>query len=220
MATVSDWTTLDFIASRVQAALSGGLVTDEGRIDLDLVRDSVNVARARHLQEIFRRRIGIPPQYFQRLCCLEIACEDITCEDQTMGKEYLVEIPPVIGGLGRMSIRYVGDPKGLNPFTYASSLAPKLDHPYVKKKGKGGRYTMRGDDMLVLANLPTAGMEFICVELMASDPVHPLILSCDKSGRYPIPLDELEAIELRAYERYREMVGLQPDLANDAIPKP
>lgn len=214
------WDTLENITSRIQLMLTGGLVTDESRVDFDLLRDSIHVARAAHLAEKLRRKLTIHPQYYQRICCLKIVCQEVACEGIAAGNEMVVTIPPVFGQFGKKSVKSVSDVLGTNQFTQVDDISARHKPAFIKSNNVGGRYMLRGDNLLVLANLPTQGMEYVCVEFLTTDPCNPLITSCDKSERYPVPADELEPIEMRAYERYRAMVGIPTDVTNDTVANP
>lgn len=203
---------------RVQKRVASGLVTDEERVSLTVIRDELHKARAFRLGELFRERFSIPAQYYHRICCLEVQCRKEVCDGEESGHtEMAVAIPELIGRVGQKAIRFIGSKGGDLSFVLRSSVNDYSKHfPFANARKSPYAY-LENNSTLILKNSPVPNLTYICVEALFGNPDHPLITGCDKSGNYPLPPDELQVVEELVYKSVLEFYRKRQDVVNDAV---
>ena len=175
--------TLDAIASRIWEEIMGGWIVDDGRFNIILIKDKVHVARAKIVAEHLRNRIYIDASYYQE-CCLDVICRSV-CDSPH--KEYVVELPQMIGTVGRKNIKYLGTVDRKNSFENRDSFEDYTAN--LPFSGKPSPFFVRIDSFAVLKNLPTPNPKKLIVVGLFSNPFE--CDDCTEDSKYPVPGGEM-----------------------------
>jgi hypothetical protein len=163
--------------------LRGGYQVDDNRIDLELVGDKVHDRRNSLLEEYIKAN-GPDESMYQADCCIEIKCEDIVCEGRVLTSRYVANIKPLLSVAGQTFVRFVGT----SDFAEGASELPinAIEHKEGDLWTSGDfRYTFVGADKMLLHNLPTPNMKYLCLVGIFDNPN----ITCTgyKDKPYPIP---------------------------------
>jgi hypothetical protein len=208
------WQNLEFIASRIQKKLEGGVVTDDSRIDLDIIKDEIHKARAEWLGLMAQKSLSLPSVYFQKISCLKVICEELSCDDIPSGMfQTYVNLPSsLIGAWGKRSLRVVENIDGSIKFDWART---NYALPYGGKKK--GTYDVENNSKLIFKNL-SCPLAYVFIEGLFSDPFQAINASgCPNwDSEYPIPADDLGRIEDIVFKRMSPQKQYRHDTKNDA----
>lgn len=170
---------LDAISSRIWEEIQGGWIYDDERVNLKLIRDKVHVARAKVVGEAFRKSLYLQSSFYQE-CCLDVTCERV-CDSPH--KEYRVELPQLIGSVGKKNIKYLGTVDRKIAFENRDSFTDNTaDIPF---NGGAKPFFVVVDNHAVLQNMPTPNPKKLLLVALLSNP-----LECDEcvvDGPYPVP---------------------------------
>ena len=101
-------------------------------------------------------------------------------------KEYVVEIPQMIGSVGRKNIKYLGTVDRKISFENRDSFEDYTAN--LPFSGKPTPYFVRVENFAVLYNLPTPNPKKLLVLGLFTNPFE---CNCTKDGPYPIPGGEM-----------------------------
>jgi hypothetical protein len=208
------WQNLEFIASRIQKKLDGGVVTDDSRIDLDIIKDEVHKARAELIGLMAQKSLRLPHVYFQKISCLKVVCEELVCDGIPSGVfQNYVNLPSsLIGAWGKKSLLAVGNIDGLIKFDWSRS---NYSMPYGGKKQ--GTYDIENNSKLIFTNL-SCPLAFVFIEGLFTDPLAAINASgCPNwDSPYPVVGDDLGRIEDIVFKRMSPQKQIRHDTKNDA----
>lgn len=173
------------ISSRIWEEVQGGWIYDDERINLKLIQDKVHVARAKLMGEFFRKRLYIDTSYYQE-CCLDIKCENV-CDSPH--KEYVVELPQLIGTVGRKNIKFLGTVDRNISFENRDTFDDYTSS--VPFSGKPQPFFVRVGNKAVLNNLPTPNIKKLLFVALLSNPLD--CNECKLDTPYPVPGGEFLA---------------------------
>lgn len=181
--------TVNEILHQVKERDSSFNITDDYKVDDELIIAMMNNTRSTLLRELYNDKGYISAEFYQMNCCYEIECVEGFCEyngveigDGEFG--YQVKLKPHVTGLNGLEIRHIGNRLGSLKFTKMSfdsfnSLESRKWTPKTKAA------TIVGD-LMFLKNIPTAGMKFVCLLELLEDPR----TACDwrnDESTYPVP---------------------------------
>lgn len=205
--------TLWQIRDSVIDELRGGYRIDDNRIDPEFVVDKVNDMRARLLESYIKEN-GPDESMYQYDCCLEIVCEDIKCDGRILKQQTIVNISPLLSVAGKLYIRFVGSQDFTTSFSYLPMQSIQNSGEALWTKSTP-TYTPVGINKLLLRNLPTEGMKWICVVSIYSNPN----ISCKdwKEKPYPIPAPLRTKLEYDLVQMLiKPMLLVNPEQRNNA----
>lgn len=206
------WDNLEYIASRVQKKVEGGIVTDDSRIDLDVVKDHVHEARAELLGLMKKTMLQLPSVYYQRISCLEVKCEEIVCDGFGSGVyQHYIEIPSIIGAWGKRSIKSVTNATGTVKFLWQES---GYSLPYGGKSS--GTFYPVGNKLILKFNNCQA--KYMAVEGLFSNPYRAIESSGCPNWEIPYPIagDDIGKISDMVFKRMVPQKQIRHDTKNDA----
>lgn len=207
------WNNLEYIASRIQKKVEGGIVTDDSRIDLDVIKDHIHEARAEILGLMKKQTLHLPNVYYQKISCLEVKCEEIVCDGIGSGVyQYYVDMPSsLIGAWGKRSIKRVSNVDGSLKFSWqgAGNTLPFGGNP-------DATFDIEGKKMIL--NFNTCKTKFIFIDGLWSDPLKAIGASgCPNwNSEYPIAGDDLGKITDIVFKRMMPQKQVRHDTKNDA----
>jgi hypothetical protein len=170
---------LHAISSRIWEEIQGGWIYDDERINLKLIRDKVNVARAKIMGEHFRKRLYVDTSYYQQ-CCLDVLCEQVC---KSPHKEFIVKLPQLIGTVGRKNIKFLGTVDRKVSFENRDSFDDFTGS--IPFSGNASPFFTRVDNFAILKNLPTPSPKKLLLVAMLSNPLE--CDACDINSPYPVP---------------------------------
>ena len=214
--------TINEIVHKIKERHASFYVTDDYKVDDELIISMMNDIRATLIREDKVRNGFISSDYYQMNCCYEIECIQGSCTYQ--GEEvpdgnptYQVKLNGLIQGIGVSNIIYAGNKIGTmqfhimtnNQYYGSEGRMWTQDKPAATKIG----------DILYLKNLPTEGFKFICLNELLSDPRTACDWRTDES-QYPVP-SETKLVDMVLYRIM--LSGRTPDdkvnnAADDTVP--
>lgn len=205
--------TLWQIRSSILNELKGGFQVDDNRIDPEFIQDKVN-DRRNYLVEQYIKENGPDESMYQHDCCLEIICEDVECNGRILKQRPIVNIKPLLTVAGKTYIRFVG------PVDYSASFSYLPLHGIQFKDGdlwtsEDPKYTFLGPNKILLHNLPTDGMKYICFVGIFDNPN----ITCTdwKDKPYPIPGSLVSKLEYDVVQMLiKPMLLMNPEQPNNA----
>ena len=199
--------------------LSGFNVPQTQPYDEEHLKDMINGFRSMVLKEEINQTRMLSDSYYQTMCCLEVICRNQSCvvggETILSGsKQYYVELPKLIGGVGNADIKYLGLDDYKNGFKRVNLFGFN-----TSDGNKYGRldpiYTVIGKEA-ILKNIPTKGIKYVCLIGILDDPT----TSCtwDDDVEYPLPNNLIAKVEMLTLKQILSTYNIKPDLRNDGIP--
>jgi len=201
--------TLWSIRSSIRNELKGGWDIDDTRIHDRFIDDKIHDARNSILED-YSRSNPIDDSVYQKDCCLEIQCEELECDGILTGtKQYYVNIKPLLSINGTTFVRYVGSVDLKHSATEVPLTAWGLEDTWT---GNLFSYTRVTSDKMILRNLPTQGMKYLCVIAVFQSPE----ITCTewKDKAYPIPGSLIRKLEYDVVQ-----ILIKPFLVSNPIQK-
>lgn len=203
----------------VQEQLSGFNVTDDTPYSEEFLKDLANVFRSALIKEEINQTKLVSDSYYQSMCCLEVICREQSCVSgsetvKSGSKQYYVELPKLIGGVGNNDIKYLGLDDYKNGFIRTNLLG--FNTSDGDKYGRmRTRYMMVGKEA-ILKNIPTKGLKYVCLIGLLDDPT----TSClwDADVEYPLPNHLIVRLETLMLKQILSTYNIKPDLKNDGLP--
>lgn len=181
---------LKAVTSSIWNDMEGGLGTDDTRINQRMVRDRVLKKRANLLGRLLSRYIGnIPGGYFNT-CCLPLSCEEVCPGSKE--RVWRVQLPPLVGQLGKRSVRYLGTVDGKQSFEWLDEPPTDNRASYVPFDITANQpsYVVYGTTA-ELFNKPTRTLKMLRFVGVIADPFF-----CNKcEDDIMIPIDHISDIE-------------------------
>lgn len=217
-----EWKSLGFIASRIQKKIEGGLVTDDSRMQLEVIIDEVHKARLEILYELKKSTKSLSAGFFMKLCCMKVKCSEFKCEGVPSGMvDTYIDIPKLVSSYDKNCIKYLGTSDYEIPFSYSSSRTKKIA-PFTPNK-KEPYYSLDwNDNKAILFNLPTTNLTYLCGEFLVENPQDALLNSeCSDLDEieYPLPGEFIGRLEDLVFKRLVPKKQVIPDVQNDAQTK-
>lgn len=189
-------------------------VTDDYKIDDELILSFMNDVRSTLIREEFNRTRVLSPEFYQMNCCYEINCIESGCEYNGEvvpdgSSIQTVKLKSHVKGLKGNEITYVGNKDGSFSFDILSFEDYNSMDGRVWTKHVPAAVVI-GSEMR-LKNLPTVGMKFVCIKEILEDPT----TACnwdDNETDYPVP----SVTKLVDMVLYRIMSKLPSDKINNA----
>ena len=203
--------TLAEVGNSIRDQVKGFVLSDDERIDIELVYGIVFNLRSLLIKEEYKQKGYIDVNAFSSTCCLEIKCDFIKCNGFTSNiKEYYVEIPKLEGSLGYDAIRYFGGVDKISPYRKLS-LEGFQFAKYEKYTGSSPKYTVV-DNIAMVKDLPTQNAKAICIIGVFENGSD----VCQEDDVFPCPGHLLHKLELLAIQQLKSNIGIFPDDKNDA----
>lgn len=157
---------IDAVVSRIWNEIEGGYVIDDSRINIELVKDKVWVARANLLNEMyFSRNIAVPSMYYQE-CCFDIECVSVC---SPFVKELEATIPALANGSAEKAIKFVGSDDLKMYFGYTQSIMQTANYTLVNAGRMNPTFTVLNMNRLRFKNVPP-GMKKGRINAVFSNP--------------------------------------------------
>ncbi len=189
------------IIFKIKERHTGFNITDDYPVVDELIYSFMNDVRESLIREEYNNTRRINDSYYQMSCCYKIECLGISCElnghvftDKT--DLFKVTLPQLITGIGNQDIKYLGNRVGDGFFSrliYEEFISTQY-RIYTSMKSY---YSVVGNEV-ILKNLPTEGMLFLCARILAKDPIS----ACDwdsETTHYPVP-SENKLVDLVLYK--------------------
>jgi len=206
--------TLAEIGFSIRNQVKGFFQSDDERIDIELIYKMVRQIRSVLIRERYKETQTVDDQMYQRICCIEVQCRNIQCNGVDSGViEYYAEIPS-LESLGGIEIKYVGTADMLHEFKYRNWSA-KLYGDYSPWTGNKPFYTQY-DSQMILGNMPTKGMKYICMIVLLDDPIGTGCYLLTENDQYPISGNMIHQLELIAIKQLMSSLKEIPDMKNNA----
>jgi len=214
--------TLNEILHEIKEGDNSFHITDDYRVDDMLIIEMINDVRATLIRDEKIRTGFIAGNYYQNECCYEIVCEDDSCtyngiEIKTGKPVYKVKLKPLIDSLGGLELKYIG-----NPSLGISFQLMTFDR-YMASDGRmftpGEPVATRMGDELLLKNLPTPGMKFICLTSLLKNPTNACDWDNDKT-EYPVPSKSklIDMVNYRLMSKGRMPADKLNNATDDLVP--
>lgn len=209
--------TLPRIIESVLEELNNYHITDDNEIPYEYLVDKAVDMRQVLLREEFESRRGLIDQsYYQRICCLEVECHRQGC---TVDGVFIpsssiiweVKLPPLVKGVGWKDILYLGTDLFKSGFTRMTFTNWSEIEGNILT-GLKPAYTLIGDSIM-LKNMPTSDLRFLCGILLLSNPVDACNWDDDKS-EFPVPSDY--KLQLLMKKDILASYGIPKDKQHDA----
>ena len=178
------------IAYDIIDQVKGQINSDDSRLEEGWVIGQMNDVRAVLIKQEIDQKKALGDYFYQQTCCLEVKCKELECDGIKSGeKQWYVELPELIGGIEWNDIKYLGLNDFKSSFERTSLVGFNNYEGNIYVGGKPaynviGNYD--GDGMIaVLKNLPSAGIKYLCLIGVLSEPSS----QCDDSldNIYPLP---------------------------------
>lgn len=199
------------ITDRVFQQLEGGFVSDDSRLNIDLVRDKVLSVWAKAIERKYGSWVGaLPDQLYQR-CCIELECAEI-CGSGLARLSGV--IPKLFGMLGSKNLRFVGTVDG-TAYERRKSSGKRFElyQPFAQVRPS---YRIIGDN-IELHDAPM-GLGVIVVEGVFIDPA--MCPPCREDDQIFLPLPDIhDDIEIKVMQELQQIWMMRKvDTRNDAKP--
>ncbi len=97
----------------------GHIPSDDSRLRMRFVEYQIRSARSELLKDLVRRQVGVPYDFYQRICCLPIKCDNIVCDGESIPVERTYLEIPALENVPHNPV-YLGPADGKTPFTRVS----------------------------------------------------------------------------------------------------
>ena len=204
--------TLAEIRFSIRDQLVGQIGNDDGRLRYQFIDKVIRDKRSLLVNSYGKRGMGVDQQFYSMLDCLTLQCGAVECVGVPSGiRHHYITVPEVEAITG--SIAYLGNITGSVPFEERAFVSFMQAVP-----GRFGKtqpiFTVVGRTALV--KYQPAGLEFIRLNAILTDPIAGSCRVTAKEEPYPIPNDKLHELELLVIKQLLATQPIQPDRLNDA----
>jgi hypothetical protein len=153
------------------------------------------------------------------MCCLEVECRKASCvingqSVKSGTKEYYVELPKLVGGIGWADIKFLGLDDYKTNFVRKNLLGFNTsDGDYWGRNN--ALFTIIGKEAK-LKNLPTAGLRYVCLIGILDDPT--TACTWDADIEYPLPNHLIAKLEIIVLKQILSTYNIKGDYRSDALP--
>lgn len=205
------------IITKIKESKSGFKITDDFEIDDDIIYSMMNDVRETLIREEQNNTGLIDPKYYQMTCCNKIECIKQGCEYNgriivSNKSHYKVTINGLITKVGDSNIKFIGTESGVRYNKYTYNGFQTISYRLWTKNSLG--YTQIGSDIL-LNELVTPGMKYICALVLLKDPS--IACNWEDDNDYPVP-SEMKLIDLVSYRLRGNAKDVLNNSADDINP--
>ncbi len=215
--------TLANIVDSIIEYMSAFVVTDDNRLDRDIIADKVHEVRQNLIHDEFRSNGYVADEYYVLTKCIKIIKEDMTCDEvdkcANLGLNvWVAEIPVLMERVGWSNIKYLGTVNFTKKLT-RTSLSGFLSHAGASYTSHKPVFTMIENGRLMFNNVD-------CLEVlnMLALPKVPTSV-CDWEDDRPYPVPDSFKLELIVKQDLGHALGIPADELNNTrddrgIPQP
>lgn len=165
------------------------------------------------IRDVDRRSVGLPNEYYQRICCLPIECDPTKCgPDEIPGPSMFIRIPQIESIPNNPS--YIGTSDMRKP--YRRIPYGQITTWTGGSFGSSGAYALLGGRAYII-NPKGISPESLCMQAVLSDPMD--AFGCVQLGEndpYPVPQNSVHKLELLAIQQLRSSISIKADEENDS----
>lgn len=188
--------------------------TDDYPVDRDFIVSMCDDVRESLIRDSYKKLGIIDSKFYVRSCCHEIVCHSDDCQIDGLTvssglSHFKVELPETVSGINEQDLIRVGDAYGIVNFTKKNwgSYVNSEHSLWLKNKPIYTRFS----GFILVKNIPTDGMKFVCIDYI---PKHPTtICNYNDDMSYPVPSTN-SLIEMVLEKLIESGIG-QKDIYND-----
>jgi len=219
MTTIKNKSLLKIIWSVIEQ-LQNYVVTDDEPWDEEFLIDMANGFRSALIKEQIEQTKMISDSCYQTVSCLEIKCRDLDCTSNGVvipsgDKEYYIEIPRLIGGIGWKDIRFLGTHDYKTQFSRKNIFGFNTSDGDIYGRS-GCVYTVVGNEVKI-KNLPTKGMKYVGLIGLLDNPM--TACDWDDDNEYPLPNFMVQKLETLMLKQVLAVSGVKRDYNNNNLPE-
>jgi len=192
--------------------LKGYNVTDDNLLSEDIIAAKMNNIRV----TLLGQETMLVESYYQHYPCLEVKCEKDQCTYNGItvkGKKiYYVDAPEIVGSLGRVAIKYLGDSEYKD--RYSEVDITQFDKIGAMPYGTHKRYFARIGNRIFLNGLDLDVGKMLTLVAIFYDPR--CVLDCfhGEDVEYPVPSEY--KLQLMTKKDVLSSYGIPSDVLNNA----
>lgn len=206
--------TLKQLRSSIRGQIRGQVPSDETRYRDRFLDHEIRAVRSQLIKEFARRNVGIPNDFYQRICCLEVQCDQIICNGVPLPHNTpYIQLPSLENV--PFNPAYIGTVDGRWQF---SRIPFTSFHFYTG--GSFNRmqpaFALIEDKALLKLPHQLAEVKTLCLYGILEDPTEDTCITLTENDPYPLPNNLVHQLEIMVLKQLMSTLSIPADTENSS----